>query len=204
MSTAKGVEYQVSCNDALHNGQGELVMPCSPQGWHDVVKGYGEVLGRTDIPSETVERVIKFHNELLRKREYKAFTTFDSKGTDEMIILKKLKSFSFCEHHLLPMFGNISIGYIPDKKILGLSKFQRLVDKCSSKPTLQEYLTNEIADQLVKILEPKGVIVATELVHTCMFGRGVENTESSVNVQTVRGIFKTDHSAKEEFLMRLK
>lgn len=168
-----------------------------------IVKEYFNLLGGENFPTETENRVNNFSNELTSKRNYDKFTTFDSKN-DEMIVINKIKMFSFCEHHLLPFFGFCYIGYIPDGKIMGLSKFQRLVDKICSKPTLQEYVTEEIAQELNKILMPKGVAVATDCTHTCMFGRGINTSTITVNSQVLLGIFKTSNEVRMEFLSRLK
>lgn len=162
---------------------------------------YFFALGGKDFPIDTTRRVNHFHNELSIKREYEKFTIFKTKN-DQMIIVNKLKIFSFCEHHLLPFFGWANIGYIPDGKILGLSKFQRLVDKIASKPTVQENVTDEIAEQLQIILEPKGLGVATSCVHSCMFGRGINTSTISVNAQSLRGNF-LEKEVKTEFLQRI-
>lgn len=171
----------------------------------EIAKKYYEVLGGQidNFPTETTNRVDRFSKELTDKRNYDKFTTFES-NTDEMIVINKIKMFSFCEHHLLPFFGFCYIGYIPDGKIMGLSKFQRLVDKICSKPTLQEYVTEEIAHELNKILMPKGVAVATDCTHTCMFGRGINTSTITVNSQVLLGVFKTSNEARTEFLTRIK
>lgn len=176
----------------------------------DAINGYFDLLGGTNIQDDTYSRVINFSQELKAKREYDKFTTFDTK-VSEMIVINGLKIFSFCEHHLMPFFGYCSIGYIPDNKMLGLSKFQRLVDKCSSKPHTQENLTDEIAHELRLVLEtkgdqrsgPLGIGVAMTCTHTCMFGRGINTSTITVNSQVLKGkISQSD--ARNEFLMRIK
>ena len=97
-----------------------------------------------------------------------------------MIIGNHLRLFSFCEHHLLPFFGEVAIGYIPDKKIFGLSKFQRLIDKVSSKPQLQERLTYQILEEINNRLEPKGIGVVIKAIHTCVFARGTQSSHSRI------------------------
>jgi len=166
-----------------------------------IAKEYYELLGGTNFPKDTNDRVQRFGNELNEKRLYEKFTTFDSTN-DEMIVINGIKLFSFCEHHLLPFFGYCSIAYIPQGKILGLSKFQRLVDKIASIPTLQENVTSAIAEQVEKILEPKGLGVATTCVHSCMFGRGINTSTISVNSQVLKGAMK-EGSARTEFLSRI-
>jgi GTP cyclohydrolase IA len=168
----------------------------------NTIKEYYDLLGGNNFPTETEERVNNFSKELEVKRNYSKFTTFNS-NNDEMIVINGIKLFSFCEHHLLPFFGYCSIAYIPNGKILGLSKFQRLVDKISSIPTLQEDVTSAISNEVERILKPKGSGVASTCVHTCMFGRGINTSTISVNSQIVKGVLK-DPIAKSEFLTRIK
>ena len=169
---------------------------------NNTITGYYNLLGGKSFPEETERRVNNFSKELDKKRNYTKFTTFDSTN-DEMIVINGIKLFSFCEHHLLPFFGYCSIAYIPDGKILGLSKFQRLVDKISSIPTLQENVTNEIANEVERILKPKGTGVASTCVHTCMFGRGINTSTITVNSQVLRGNM-LNQNTKSEFLSRIK
>ncbi len=176
--------------------------PLSHRDFTQISEGYFELLGGKKYPKETTERLIRFSAEIQELRDYKKFTTFKS-DVDEMVVINRLTMFSFCEHHLLPFFGYVYIGYIPNGRILGLSKFQRIVDKLASKPSTQEEITQTIADFIDKLLDPKGVAVATNCQHTCMFGRGVRSSDSHVNAQALIGVFKqTD--AKSEFLQRIK
>jgi len=169
--------------------------------YRETVLSYHKMLGGTKYPNDTTDRLIRFQDELKEKREYNKFTTFKS-NVDAMVVIRKCRIFSFCEHHLLPFYGYASIAYIPDGKILGLSKFQRIVDKFASRPTLQENLTQEIADFIDMILKPRGVAVATNCQHSCMFGRGIQNTDSFVNVQSLLGLFQNP-DVKSEFLNRI-
>lgn len=162
---------------------------------------YFRLLGGDNFPRDTIGRVDNFSRELETKRNYDRFTTFDTKN-DEMIVINRIKLFSFCEHHLLPFFGYCNIGYVPTGKILGLSKFQRAVDKVCSKPTLQENITEEIANFLDDLLHPLGLGVATSCVHTCMFGRGINTSTITVNSQVLKGRFK-EEEVKTEFLARI-
>lgn len=165
---------------------------------------YYQLLGghHEDFPEETVNRILNFRTELQEKRGYSKFTTFNS-DMDEMIIVNGIKIFSFCEHHLLPFFGFCSIGYIPRGKILGLSKFQRLVDKISSAPSLQEKITHFLVLEMDKLLKPKGIGVALTCVHTCMYGRGINTSTCEVNSQALSGIIKEKKSSRDEFLERI-
>lgn len=118
---------------------------------------------------------------------------------NEMIIVKDIEFYSLCEHHLLPFFGKCHIGYIPDKKILGLSKFARLVNFFSRRLQIQERLTTMIADSLNEILEPIGVAVVIEAAHLCMMMRGVQKQNSYAITSALRGAFKTDSRTRLEF-----
>lgn len=168
-----------------------------------VIKGYFELLGGTNFPENTVQRIKKFSDELKQNREYEKITSFLS-NSDTMVILNNLRVFSFCEHHLLPYFGYCSIGYIPKGKVLGLSKFQRIVDRCASRPTIQEQLTHDLADTLLGFLgEKTDIAVAITCIHSCMFGRGVKNSDVSVNTMALRNGMKQNDLPRSEFLQRI-
>jgi len=163
--------------------------------------GYYGLLGGDveNYSNETDRRVISFCNELKIKREYDNFTVFESQD-DEMILGNHLRVFSFCEHHLLPFFGEVAIGYIPQGKILGLSKFQRIVDKFSSQPQLQERLTNQILNFIDARIKPKGVGVVVKAIHTCVFARGPQSTNAEFTTSAMSGVFKTGAETRQEFL----
>jgi GTP cyclohydrolase I len=115
---------------------------------------------------------------------------FDSNGFNDIILVKNMKYNSLCEHHLLPFFGEVAIGYIPKDKILGLSKFPRIVDAISKKFTLQEKFTMDIANFIQKTLNPEGVIVVANGVHSCMCFRGIKAIDSKTNTVYTVGQFK--------------
>jgi len=119
---------------------------------------------------------------------------------DEMVLVRDIEFYSLCEHHMLPFFGKAHIAYIPDKKILGLSKFARVSDYFARRMQVQERLTRQIADSLMELLEPKGLAVITDAQHLCMMMRGVEKQGSSTRVQAMRGVFKNNPSTRAEFL----
>jgi GTP cyclohydrolase I len=168
-----------------------------------LVEKWYDNLGGERFPKDTTERVEKYFKEMEEKREYSKFTAFET-NNDEMIIINQIKIFSFCEHHLLPFFGHCSIGYIPNGKILGLSKFQRLVDSVATRPTLQEDVTQAIANRVQQLLSPKGLGVIANCQHSCMFGRGIERPEIYVSTQVLRGEFKDIESMRNEFLGRAR
>ena len=119
---------------------------------------------------------------------------------DEMVTIKDIDFFSLCEHHLLPFFGKAHVAYIPDGKIIGLSKVPRIVDMFSRRLQVQERMTHEIADTLNSVLSPKGVAVVVEGEHMCMQMRGVEKQNSYATTSSMTGLFRQDSRTREEFL----
>ena len=119
---------------------------------------------------------------------------------DEMVSIKQIEYFSLCEHHLLPFFGKIHIAYIPNGKIVGLSKIPRIVEMFSRRLQVQERMTQQIAATLDDILSPKGVAVVIEGRHMCMQMRGVENKNSFTTTSYMMGIFREDSKTRKEFL----
>jgi len=119
---------------------------------------------------------------------------------DEMVLVKDIEYFSICEHHLLPFFGHAHIAYIPNGKIIGLSKIPRLVDVFSRRLQVQERFTQEIAETINKILKPRGVAVVIEGQHMCMQMRGVQKTSAYMSTSHMLGLFREDAKTRKEFL----
>lgn len=119
---------------------------------------------------------------------------------DEMVLVKNIDFYSMCEHHLLPFYGKVHLAYIPDGKIIGLSKIPRIVEVFSRRLQVQERMTQQIADTINKFLQPKGVAVVTEAYHMCMMMRGVEKQNSSATTSAMFGVFKEDARTRMEFL----
>ena len=119
---------------------------------------------------------------------------------DEVIAVKDIDFFSLCEHHLLPFKGVAHVGYLPERKIIGLSKIPRIVDIYARRLQVQERLTQQVADALQDVLNPKGVAVVIEAEHLCMQMRGVEKKSSFMITSAVRGAFRENNKTREEFL----
>lgn len=119
---------------------------------------------------------------------------------NSMILVRDIELYSLCEHHLLPFFGRAHVAYIPNGKIVGLSKLPRIVDIFARRLQVQERLTDQIADAIMDVLEPHGVGVLIEAVHLCMAMRGVEKQNSRTVTSAVRGNFRSDPRTREEFL----
>lgn len=119
---------------------------------------------------------------------------------DEMVIVKNIDFYSLCEHHMLPFYGKVHIAYLPDGKILGLSKFPRVVEVFARRLQVQERMTQQIAETLMQHLKPQGVAVVTEAFHMCMMMRGVEKQNSSATSSSMLGVFREDTRTRAEFL----
>ena len=119
---------------------------------------------------------------------------------DEMVIVKEIEFYSLCEHHILPFWGKCHVGYLPRKRIIGLSKIPRIVDMFSRRLQVQERLTREIAEALETALDPRGVAVVMEGQHLCMMARGVEKQAPKMTTNVMRGTFREDSSTRAEFL----
>ena len=142
--------------------------------------------GLRDTPKRVAKAFAENFAGLWQKPEDVLTTTFDI-GHEELVIVRDIEVFSHCEHHLTPFHGVAHIGYIPRGKITGLSKLARLVDLYAKRPQVQERLTTQIADAMVKILDPLGVIVIIDCEHLCMSMRGVKKSHARTTTSAVRG-----------------
>lgn len=169
-----------------------------------VMKTLGLDLG-DDSLRDTPSRIAKMYvQELfagLRPENFPKITTIDNKmNVDEMVSVTGIRMLSVCEHHFVTIDGVATVAYIPNKKVIGLSKINRIVKYFARRPQVQERLTTQVAECLINILGTKDVAVHIKAKHYCVISRGVEDTESQTTTTCLRGIFKTDSKARTEFL----
>lgn len=157
---------------------------------------------------DTQKRVIKSWEEIYvgynKNPKEVLSSTFLSGDCDEMVVLKNIEFYSMCEHHLLPFFGNISLGYIPKDHIVGLDAIINFIEIYTKRLQIQERLTTQIAKKFMEIVEPKGVMVVCEARHLCMAMRGTKNKNAIVNTSALYGLFKKDSKTRVEFMQLLK
>ncbi len=167
---------------------------------YDFLSAMGQDLDREGL-KETPKRFVKFFKEFLSPEEFK-FTTFSSENYDQMVISTGIPFFSLCEHHLAPFFGEASIAYIPGtgKKIVGLSKLPRTLEKYARRLQNQERITQEVAQEIEKELGASGVAVVIKARHLCQEMRGVKKSNVFTVTSCMLGVFKDDLSARNEFL----
>jgi GTP cyclohydrolase I len=119
---------------------------------------------------------------------------------DEMVLVKDIDFYSLCEHHMLPFFGRIHVAYIPNGKVVGLSKIPRMVEMLAHRLQVQERLTMEVAETLEKVLHPRGVAVVAESIHLCMMMRGVQQQNAFAITSSMKGVFQSDSKTRSEFM----
>ena len=170
--------------------------------FRDIIKIIGEDPEREGL-QKTPERIAKAYADLCvgyKQNPSELITTFKGENYDEMIIVKDIEFYSMCEHHILPFFGKVTIGYIPNEKIIGISKMPRLIEVFSRRLQNQERMTDQIADAMLKYLKPKGIGVVVSAQHLCMMSRGIEKQGASVVTSALRGLFKNRYETRSEFL----
>jgi GTP cyclohydrolase I len=157
---------------------------------------------------ETPDRVVRAYGEWFSGYdedpvEVLSKTFEETNGYDEMVVLRNMRFTSFCEHHMAPIIGKAHVGYLPARRVVGISKLARLVDVYARRLQIQEKMTAQIADTISEILEPKGVGVVIEAAHQCMTTRGVDKPGSTLTTSRMTGAFRTDPSTRREFLAAL-
>ncbi len=160
--------------------------------------------GLRDTPARVARAYAEQFAGLRGQPEDVLTTVFDA-GHDEMVLVKDIEMYSTCEHHLTPFFGFAHVGYIPNEKgqITGLSKLARLVDVYARRPQVQERMTSQIADSLMDVLKPRGVIVVVEAEHLCMAMRGVRKPGAKTVTSAVRGCFRSSDGTRAEAMSLL-
>ena len=170
------------------------------------LEGIGEDVCREGL-KETPERIARKCGELYGGMEEDAAVhlskTF-SVDSSEMVIEKDITFYSTCEHHILPFYGKVHIAYIPDGKVVGLSKLARTVEVFARRLQLQEQLTGQIADALMESMQPKGALVMIEAEHMCMTMRGIKKPGSRTVTLAKRGVFETDSALEERFFRMMR
>lgn len=168
-----------------------------------IIESAGEDLSRPGLQN-TPERAAKafefltkgYHQDVEQVVNNALFPS----DSNDMVIVKDIELYSMCEHHMLPFFGRAHIGYIPDGKVLGLSKIARIVDMYSRRLQIQEHLSSQIAETISSVTGAKGVAVIIEAKHLCMMMRGVEKQNSSMRTSAMLGLFRDNASTRAEFL----
>ena len=175
--------------------------------YRDMLDGIGEDLDREGLrrTPDRAARALEFLTQGYRQDlgEIINDAVFETDAS-EIILVKDIELYSLCEHHLLPFIGRAHVAYIPNGKVIGLSKVARIVDVFARRLQIQENLTTQIAESLMRCLEPAGVAVVVEAKHLCMMMRGVEKQNSLMKTSCLLGVFKEDARTRSEFLSLLK
>ncbi len=172
----------------------------------DIIKFIGDNPDREGL-KETPKRMVKSWGELFsgyKENPKDILKTFKEGTCNEMVILKDIDFFSMCEHHFSPFFGKIFLGYVPDGRIIGVSKLVRLIEVYSRRLQIQEKMTTEIADTLMYGLKPLGVMVVCKAQHLCMISRGVKKQNVIMVTSAVRGVFDEEIETRNEFMELIK
>ncbi len=170
----------------------------------DILEAIGEDPGREGL-KDTPKRIANMYEEVFSgmsvnaKKHLEIF--FQDEDHEELVLVKDIPFYSMCEHHLIPFFGEAHIAYLPKGgRLTGLSKLARVVETISRRPQLQERLTTDVADTIMEVLSPFGVVVIVEAEHMCMTMRGVKKAGSKTVTSAIRGAFRTDIAAREEVM----
>lgn len=168
-----------------------------------ILKAVGEDPHREGL-EKTPERVARMYEELLAGYRVDPVAMVNDAifevTYDEMVIVRDIEFYSLCEHHMLPFMGRAHVAYIPDGKVIGLSKIPRIVDMFAHRLQVQERMTRQVADFVFELLHPKGVAVVMEALHLCSMMRGVKKHDARLTTSTMLGLFKTDLAIRTEFL----
>ena len=192
MSTA---QYDVDIRPGFDGERAEAAISA-------LIEAVGENPHREGL-SDSPRRIAAMYRELfggLNRDPVEVLSVGFEEGHDELVILREIPFYSMCEHHFMPFHGQAHIGYMPDGRIVGLSKIARAVDIFARRPQVQERLTSQIADCIEEVLSAQGVGVVIEAEHLCMTARGVRKPGATMVTSAMRGCFRTDANTRQEFL----
>jgi len=168
----------------------------------NILRSVGEDPNRDGL-QRTPERVARMYEELLSGYREDPIAMINEAlfdvEYDEMVVVRDIEFYSLCEHHMLPFMGRAHVAYIPNGKVIGLSKIPRIVDMFSHRLQVQERMTRQVADFIEELLHPKGVAVVMEALHLCSMMRGVRKHDARMTTSTMLGLFKTDQAIRSEF-----
>jgi GTP cyclohydrolase I len=172
----------------------------------DLLRALGENPEREGLKN-TPRRVARMYNELLAGYSVDPAAMINGAlfevKYDEMVLVRDIEFYSLCEHHMLPFMGRVHVAYIPDGKVLGISKIPRVVDMYARRLQVQERMTRQIADFLRDLLKPQGVAVVVEALHLCMMMRGVKKHDARMTTSAMHGAFRANLATREEFLANI-
>jgi GTP cyclohydrolase I len=164
---------------------------------------FGEDIERDGL-QRTPERIARMYDELLSGYRADPVAMLNDAlfevNYEEMVIMRDIEFFSLCEHHMLPFMGRVHVAYIPNGRVIGLSKIPRIVDMFSHRLQVQERMTRQVGDFINLVLQPRGVAVVVEAIHLCSMMRGVKKHDARMTTSTMQGVFRTDVAQRMEFL----
>jgi GTP cyclohydrolase I len=197
------------------NGAGHTEIKPEPDHHKEIEKAVGHILANVDGEDSTRQgligtpnRIARMYDEILGGYQIDPITLvngalFDVEY-DEMILVKDIEFFSMCEHHMLPFYGRAHVAYVPNEKIIGLSKIPRIVDMFARRLQVQERMTRQIAELLEEVLDPQGVAVVVEGAHMCSMMRGVKKEHAQMVTSALIGSFKRDAKTRSEFMNSIR